>query len=250
MKKVAISGYFNPIHSGHIDYIREAKALGTHLTVILNTDHQVEAKGSVPFMDLEERAYILNAMADVDEVVPAVDKDKTVCKTLEYLKPDIFANGGDRFADNIPEKKLCDKLGIEMVFNVGGKKAQSSSNLIRRALENTLTEYRPWGYFTILGEGHEYKVKKLLVHPGKRLSLQSHKYREEDWMCVTGHGKATVDGKEYDLRHGKRVSIPLGAKHRLENVGEEDFTIVEVQTGKYLGEDDIVRYEDDFDRIK
>jgi len=132
MRKVAISGYFNPIHIGHINYITEASKLGL-LTVIVNNDHQVELKGSAPFQTEDERAEILAAIKGVEEVIVSIDVNSSVCNTLAFLKPDIFAKGGDRTIDNIPEKEICDELGIQMVFGCGGSKVQSSSDLIRNS---------------------------------------------------------------------------------------------------------------------
>ena len=132
-KVVVASGYFNPLHRGHIDLLEAAAKLGDQLVVIINNDHQVTVKGSMPFMQAPERAYIVNALACVDKVIISEDKDTTVCKTLERINPAIFANGGDRKDSNdIPEAKVCERLGIEMIFNVGGKKVQSSSNLLHR----------------------------------------------------------------------------------------------------------------------
>jgi cytidyltransferase-like protein len=129
---VAVSGYFNPIHIGHIKLFEEAKKLGNKLVVVVNNDRQVKLKGSAPFMKEKERIGIIAALAVVDKVVLAVDKDRTVCKTLELVKPDIFANGGDRTRKNIPEVAVCNKMGCQMVFGVGGKKVQSSSWLLNK----------------------------------------------------------------------------------------------------------------------
>ena len=133
---VAVSGYFNPLHVGHIRYLKAAKKLGTKLIVIANSDAQVKLKGSVPFMPENERMEIVKALKPVDEVVLSVDQDGSVCKSLELIKPDIFAKGGDRTRDNIPEVPVCEKLGIEMIFNVGGGKVQSSSWLIKASNDN------------------------------------------------------------------------------------------------------------------
>lgn len=131
--KVAVSGYFNPLHSGHIDFLKYAKKLGTHLTVIVNNDVQVKLKGSVPFMDERERVEILKAIKYVDNVILSIDTDTTVCETLRRLKPDKFANGGDRLNDNVPEIDVCKKYRIITVFGVGSDKIQSSSSLINKA---------------------------------------------------------------------------------------------------------------------
>ena len=133
MKLVAVSGFFNPIHKGHIAYLKEAAKLGTSLIVILGTDEQVKLKGSVPFMAYDERREILLAIGCVDMVVKATDKDITVRHTLSWLRPHIFAKGGDRTKSNTPEVKVCKKLGIDIVYNVGGAKSQSSSELLANA---------------------------------------------------------------------------------------------------------------------
>jgi D-beta-D-heptose 7-phosphate kinase/D-beta-D-heptose 1-phosphate adenosyltransferase len=132
-KVVAVSGGFDPIHIGHVRYFKAAKALGEELLVILNTDDFISRKKGKPFMPFDERKEILEAIRWVDRVVPSVDNDQTVCKSLRYYKPDIFAKGGDRTINNIPEKDTCNNLGIEMVFGVGGEKIQSSSWLIEGA---------------------------------------------------------------------------------------------------------------------
>ena len=131
---VAVSGYFNPVHRGHIWLFKEAKKLGDKLVVILNNDKQVKIKGSQPFMDQDERKEILEALKPVDEVLISVDEDGTQCRTLAQLKPDIFANGGDRRETaDIPEAVICKEHNIKMIFNVGGEKIQSSSDLVKNA---------------------------------------------------------------------------------------------------------------------
>lgn len=107
---------------------------------------------------------------------------------------------------------------------------------------------RPWGYYLVLYEEEGCKVKKFLVRPGKRLSLQRHRHRVEHWHVVRGEAVVTRDGEEIRLRAGHSLDIPQGAVHRIENVGGEDVIVIEVQRGAYLGEDDIERLEDDFGR--
>ena len=128
MKTVAISGYFDPIHVGHIEYITEAKKLGDKLIVIVNNNHQCVLKKGKPFMDEKDRVIITSSLKDVDEVFLSVDHDKTVCKSLELLKPDIFANGGDRKNYEIPESVVCKKYGITIIDGLGDK-IRSSSDL-------------------------------------------------------------------------------------------------------------------------
>jgi len=130
MTLVVASGYFNPIHKGHIEYLRKAKELGTKLVVIVNSDLQVTLKGSKPFMDQYERLLIIKSIRYVDAAIISIDDDKSVCKTLELLKPDIFAKGGDRYSNEIPESGVCNKFNIKIVDGLGDK-IQSSSTLLK-----------------------------------------------------------------------------------------------------------------------
>ncbi len=107
---------------------------------------------------------------------------------------------------------------------------------------------RPWGYFEILSDTPDHKVKRITVKPGGILSLQRHKFRSEHWFFVSGSGKVTLEGKEYPVRSGATIDIPLGARHRMENTSSGDLVIIEVQTGTYFGEDDIERLEDKYGR--
>lgn len=142
---VAVSGGFDPVHIGHVRLFQEAKALGDELIVILNNDNWFNVKGRHLFMPGRQRKEIIEALKPVDKVILTKHKrgtkDISVCRELEELKPDIFANGGDRFADNIPEVATCKKIGCQMVFNVGrGGKIQSSSWLLDGYLEKAKQE--------------------------------------------------------------------------------------------------------------
>ena len=127
MKTVAISGYFDPIHVGHLEYLRMAKELGDSLVVIVNNNYQCKLKKGKHFMDENDRVEIVKALRFVDEVFLSVDKDRTVCKSLEEIKPDIFANGGDRATSEVPETPICKKFNIKMVDGLGDKIRSSSS---------------------------------------------------------------------------------------------------------------------------
>jgi len=109
---------------------------------------------------------------------------------------------------------------------------------------------RPWGYYEVLIEEALYKVKKVVVYPGMRLSLQRHKKRSEHWHIVKGEALITIDKKSITLSKKQSIDIPKETIHRIENVGKEDLLFIEVQSGTYLGEDDIERFEDDFGRIE
>ena len=135
---VAVSGGFDPLHVGHVRMIQAAATLGTHLVVIVNNDEFLIRKKGYVFMPLAERMEMVGAIAAVDEVVAAVDTDQTVCETLRLVKPHAFANGGDRRDEQeIPEAGICRELGIDMVFNVGGGKIQSSSEMVQRVSEES-----------------------------------------------------------------------------------------------------------------
>ncbi|MGY4884180.1 MAG: adenylyltransferase/cytidyltransferase family protein [Nanobdellota archaeon] len=138
MKIIAVSGYFDPLHVGHIELFKLAKSLGDKLVVIINNNDQTERKKGKYFMHHDERAKIIQELGCVDEVFVSIDKDRTVCESLRAVKPHVFANGGDRkkngfTVDNtdIPEAAICKELGIEMVDGLGDK-IQSSSDLVKR----------------------------------------------------------------------------------------------------------------------
>ena len=125
--RVAVSGYFDPIHVGHLEYLIMAKELGDSLVVIVNNNYQCKLKKGKHFMDENDRVEIVKALRFVDEVFLSVDKDRTVCKSLEEIKPDIFANGGDRATSEVPETPVCKKFNIKMVDGLGDKIRSSSS---------------------------------------------------------------------------------------------------------------------------
>lgn len=109
---------------------------------------------------------------------------------------------------------------------------------------------RPWGSFTVLDEGNNFKVKRIEVLPGKRLSYQKHSQRAEHWVVVQGTAKVTLDDREIIVTSGETIDIAIGAAHRVENPGTDTLVFIEVQRGSYLGEDDIIRLQDDFGRAK
>ena len=130
MKKIiAVSGGFDPIHIGHIRMIREAAKLGD-VVVILNSDDWLMRKKGYNFMSFKERSYIAGSIKGVMMVSGVDDSDGSVCEALQRIKPDAFANGGDRYESNTPEMDVCKELGIEMLWNIGGQKEQSSSALV------------------------------------------------------------------------------------------------------------------------
>ncbi len=111
------------------------------------------------------------------------------------------------------------------------------------------TDHRPWGFYTVLADEVDHKVKRICVDPEKRLSLQRHRRRAEHWYLLSGEAVVTIDGRDRPLRAGESVDIPCGAAHRLKNTGTKEAIFIEVQTGAYFGEDDIERLEDDYGRV-
>jgi len=107
---------------------------------------------------------------------------------------------------------------------------------------------RPWGTYTVLDEQKSYKIKRIEVKPGARLSLQKHHHRSEHWIVVSGTARVTCGDREFDVNVNESTFIPIGVQHRLENPGVIPLIIIEVQSGEYLGEDDIVRFQDDYQR--
>ena len=133
-KLIMVSGGFDPIHIGHIRLFKEAKALGNKLIVVLNNDHWLKKKKGVVFMTENDRKEIIESLACVDEVIISNHlenpSDMSVCVELRQIKPDIFANGGDRWLNNIPEVTVCQEIGTQLIFGVGGNKLRSSSELL------------------------------------------------------------------------------------------------------------------------
>ena len=142
MRVGIISGYFNPIHTGHLDYIEGAKQRCDLLYVIVNSDRQVDIKGSKQFMDEGSRLRIVRALAYVNKAMVSIDDDSTVCRSIKaihkqycddpFLTDIFFMNGGDRSQGTVPESEICEELDIKMIYNVGGIKTESSSTLLQK----------------------------------------------------------------------------------------------------------------------
>lgn len=257
---VAVSGGFDPMHIGHVRMFKAAKRLADKLVVIVNNDNWLKDKKGFAFMPQKERAELIASFPYVDKVVLTGHKpgeyfdDKSVCRELKKLKPDVFANGGDRkpSGDPVPEVELCRKLGIKMVYNIGhGGKVQSSSWMINAARKPASRTVRPWGEYFGWDKGEGWNLKTIYIKPKMRLSLQYHHHREEWWLLVDGDAKAVVeDGgttRTVALKKGEVFRVKKKQVHRL--TSEKGGTVVEVAYGDF-DEDDIVRVQDDHGRIQ
>lgn len=236
MTTICVSGGFDPLHEGHLAMFREAASLGA-LTVIINSDAWLLRKKGFVFLPWEQRASLIADLRYVTAVAHVDDADNTVCEALARLKPHYFANGGDRKQGNTPETTLCEKLGIELLWNIGGGKTDSSSEIARKSWVN-----RPWGRFVTLDEGTGYKVKKLILNPHSSISLQYHNHRSEYWYMAGAGGLVELNGSSHTIApHAEPIHVHQGTHHRLSNASNHELTIIEIQSGDYLEEDDIIR---------
>lgn len=243
MKIVVCTGGFDPVHSGHIKYLKAARSLGDQLCVGLNSDSWLENKKGRAFMPFEERKAVLENLRFVDKVLAFDDSDGSAKSLLQNLKSNysyaqvIFANGGDRTKENIPEMSVAD---IDFVFGVGGEDKANSSSWILEEWKSPKTE-RSWGYYRVLHEVSGMKVKELTVNPHQRLSMQRHEYRNEYW--IVSEGEATVDWNSGSTRltTHKSDTILQGEWHQLINNTDQPLKIVEIQYGTKCIEEDIER---------
>lgn len=251
MKIVLVTGGFDPLHSGHISYLNHADHLGDWLVVGLNSDTWLTRKKGRPFMTWHERMTILDNLHMVDRVIKFDDSDGTACDAILQAKkmfPQdtiMFANGGDRTEQNIPEMQFDD---VEFVFGVGGAdKKNSSSDILKQW--TSVEVQRSWGSYTVLNEIPGAKVKTLTVQPGQTLSMQRHQYRSEYWMVTEGTCMINM-ALPGDMTNPPKIlgkydewRVPQNAWHQLTNPFAHPCTIVEIQYGKKCVEDDIERLD-------
>lgn len=251
-KVVVITGGFDPIHRGHIEYIKAAKELGNILIVGVNSDEWLVRKKGRSFMPFEDRVAIISELQQVDYAIPFDDRDGTAKDAIAWARkvfPErtiVFANGGDRTSDNIPEMDFVDD-NIEFVFGVGGEDKTNSSSWILEEWKAPKTG-RKWGYYRVLHEdGPEVKVKELTVDPRKSLSMQRHNDRLELWFVAQGTASVyTINSssdEELDGVYTKFQSIHIASNqwHRLANETDKPLKIIEIQYGTNCSEEDIER---------
>lgn len=251
MKIVLATGGFDPLHSGHISYLNHADHLGDWLVVGLNSDAWLARKKGKAFMSWHERMTVLDNLHMVDRVIEFNDTDGTACDAIHQVKTMfpgekiIFANGGDRTADNIPEMVFSD---VEFVFGVGGENKLNSSSDILKGWTSFEVK-RSWGSYTVLNEIPGAKVKTLTVLPGQTLSMQRHQYRSEFWMVTEGACMINM-ALPGDMTNPPKIlsqydewRVPKNAWHQLTNPFTRPCTIVEIQYGEQCEESDIERLD-------
>ena len=255
---VIISGGFDPVHKGHTALFNAAADHGK-VHVLLNSDDWLTRKKGVPFLTYEVRKDILNNISSIYKTHIVDDRDDTVCKGLIKLRKDFpetklfFANGGDRVLGNTPEMDFCERLNIDLLWNVGGDKIESSSSLLNKYRWNTqqnrakhLTT-RKWGTYEILAEGEGYLVKKLTILPGKNISYQKHTHRLEEWLVLEGTGDFLSNSYHNEIFHinpKDRLKIQPQDWHWVKNNSESNpLCILETWFGDVLEESDIERKE-------
>ena len=250
MKVVLVTGGFDPLHSGHIAYFKAARKLGDILIVGINTDLWLTRKKGRPFMPINERVNIIENLSIVDNCILFSDDDGTAIeaiKNVRMLFPEahiVFANGGDRTSDNIPEMEFKDD-NVSFEFGVGGEDKKNSSSWILKEWSQPTTE-RAWGTYTVLDKGDGWQVKQLAFYPNRALSDQRHFERSEHWHVVEGEIKMDLEyANEYKTskvyKAGDSIDIPKHTWHKATNVGEETAKVVEVWLGDKLTEEDIER---------
>ena len=250
---ILVTGGFDPLHSGHIAYFKAAKELGTKLVVGLNSDEWLTRKKGRPFMPFKERLAIIKELAVVDRVISFDDSDNTACGAIFKLMSTtgssheiIFANGGDRKKGAVPEESTyADK--IKFVYGVGGESKANSSSWILDEWKTQKTE-RQWGYWRVLDHKPEkgYKVKELVIYPGKSLSDQRHFKRSEQWIVLEGAVDMTTEWNNNKttielVQHGMPYEIGKEVWHKPENSKDENAHVLEIQWGSECIEEDIER---------
>ena len=250
MKIVVVSGGFDPIHSGHIAYLEEAKKLGDKLIVALNSDDWLIKKKGKFFMPFAEREIILKNLKPVDDVISFEDDELGSCKDalnktkLKYPDEEIlFCNGGDRNKENIPEMEVSD---VTFHFEVGGEDKKNSSSWILKNFEHS-SENRVWGKFYNLFIDKNLKLKELIVDPKKGMSFQRHFHRNEIWFvskgkCLINFSKVDAENfQSIELNKEQVFHVEKEAWHQITNPFNEPCHIIEIQYGEKTDEDDIER---------
>ena len=258
-----ISGGFDPIHAGHIAYIKAAAERCDYLYVGCNTDEWLERKKGKAFMPYEDRCEIVRNLEGVKAVVDFDDRDDSAFELIEQVHNMaeeiyedfelVFFNGGDRTKSNIPEEVLCKNYNVPCTFEfgVGGEDKKNSSSWILDEWRGVQAETkRNWGTYKVIHNGDAYRVKELVIDPLHALSDQYHDHRDEVWNVVEGTVQIViqpVDGsseaKLVTLKEQQTYRIPKKTWHKAYNTDSKPAKVIEIWFGDYLNEDDITRRE-------
>ena len=251
MDVVLVTGGFDPLHSGHIEYFKEARKLGSKLIVGVNSDEWLARKKGRHFMPFNDRVAIIRELSIVDKVIGFDDTDDSACQAIFHTLSThgsgtkvIFANGGDRTNFTTPEYKIYgDMPYVDFAFGIGGTNKMNSSSWILDEWKTQKTE-RDWGYWRVLDHKPEkgYKVKELVIYPGKSLSDQKHFKRSEEWNVLEGTVKMDTEWNSIQssiLLEQKSRTFEIGKEvwHKASNPGTENTHILEVQWGDCYEED-------------
>lgn len=253
---VIATGGFDPIHSGHLSYLNAAKKLGDLLFVGINSDQWLINKKGFNFLPYNERRDIVSNLECVDEIIPVLNDEsvKSAYGAIEYVLKNypnckvIFANGGDRSSDNVEEvEQAASHDNVEFAFSVGGDDKINSSSEILKNFNSIITK-RPWGWYKVIDDKTIYKIKELVIFPGKSLSMQRHSKRSEFWYVVDGECdiEMKIDGVStiHNLKsHCEGFMIEVGAWHRAFNPYNKMCHIIEIQHGSECVENDIERMD-------
>lgn len=248
---IVITGGFDPVHSGHIAYIKDAANYGRVL-VGLNSDSWLQRKKGAAFMPFSERYSVVSSLKPVMTAIGFDDSDGTACdaiKTAKQMFPKnriVFANGGDRTQTNIPELEYYkNDPQVMFKFGIGGDTKLNSSSWILTNWNRT-EHTRSWGKFLNYYEAETCKVKRLIISPGQSISMQYHNKRSEMWFVESGHGIVftLTDSGPTPLRELKPQDfyhVTVGQWHKVANSGTTDLELIEIQYGESCVESDIVR---------
>ena len=249
---VIVTGGFDPIHSGHIAYIEAASKLG-RVVVGLNSDAWLKRKKGCKFMSYVDRYAVVSNLKRVMTTLSFDDSDNTACDVIMQVKklfPNnkiIFANGGDRTRENIPEmERFKDDPQVQFEFAVGGEDKKNSSSWILNEWKHP-SEHRIWGKFLTYYDSNVTKVKRLLIAPGKSISMQYHQQRSELWFVENGTGEISTigaNGEEFVLRTVNLhdyYCVSVNSWHKLKNISDSPLSIIEIQYGNACNELDIIR---------
>ena len=252
---IIVSGGFDPIHKGHVALFKEASVKGK-VHILLNSDEWLSRKKGVPLLPFETRREVLVNLSCIHRVHSVEDSDDTVASGLKALRKQypntkmIFANGGDRKADNTPEALVSKEYKIELDWNVGGGKIDSSSDILSKYEQKHGIKHlvsRDWGTYEIIAQGPDWLTKILTIWPRKNISFQKHFHREERWLILEGEGEFfSAEAGRWPVKPTDQIQIPVANTHWIANTStNEDLVILETWLGDKLEESDIERIENE-----